>query len=79
MSEVVGVASRSHSDMFMIVLRGYISRSRDRNLDGFGSGHGPPQLCITSRECDETPSGTRYKRYGRFQRFHSVGMGTSDS
>ena len=42
MSEVVGVASRSHSDMFMIVLRGYISRSRDRNLDGFGSGHGPP-------------------------------------
>ena len=42
MSEVVGVASRSHSDMFMIVLRGYISRSRDRNLDGLGSGHGPP-------------------------------------
>ena len=43
-----------------------------------GRPGGRAQLC-TSRECDETPSGTRYKRYGRFQRFHSVGMGTSDS
>ena len=43
---------------------------------GFGAGR---QLCITSRECDETPSGTRYKRYGRLQCFHSVSMDTSES
>ena len=30
-------------------------------------------------KCDETPSGTCYKRYGRFQCFHSVSMDTSES
>ena len=37
------------------------------------------QVSKKNPKCDETPSGTRYKRYGRFQCFHSVSMDTSES
>ena len=41
--------------------------------------NGALQVSKKILKCDETPSWTCYKRYGRFQCFHSVSVDTSES